>query len=688
MAGDLNSTEYVTILGDSAAASEAIPEVPRSGQIVHRYGNRVLIGTEPLPQREAGAQQFNMTEQAAIAASVGGLSETERLGLEAFQLRLAPQYKSAKQRRARDSELWNMQGCTHPTRLPPNGERRAMEAFAAAPTSSYLEGSVAVGIVIVEGPTADLRFSAAERTKVVAEAQNGLSWLASMNPSAGISFTYDIRIVTLPTPPNPGAADLEAVWRDPAMAALGFDANWDGVVRYVESNRTRFSTRWTYCAFFTKYPLGHFGYANLGGPRLVMNYEIDGWGADNIDRVFAHETGHIFNCPDEYAASGCNCGGTWGRFVRPNSNCENCAPGGGIPCLMKANTFELCNVTRAHLGWHTSFPATKGNPVLLQSRFGSKGNFELVVPSSANGMLFSWRNNDNPELPWAFPLPFGQTAGSVEAITMIQSNFGSPGNLELISRVDDRLQFYWRDSGPTFRWNGPFALFAGARGNPVLVQGRFGTRGNFELVVPRAAGGMLFAWRNNDHPSLPWSGPMSFGTGAVEAITMIQSNFGSPGNLELIARVGDRLHFYWRDSGPGFRWNGPFPMFGGVQGNPVLIQSRFGGKGNFELVVPAVGGGMWFAWRNNDHPSLPWSAPVRFGTGNVEAITMIQSNFGSPGNLELIARVGDQLHFYWRDSGPGFHWHGPFAMRTLPSMDVKAMGQLAQLAQREAAIAL
>ena len=98
------------------------------------------------------------------------------------------------------------------------------------------------------------------------------------------------------------------------MAALGYAANWSGVTQYVEDLRTRFGTRWTYCGYFTKYQLGWFAYAALGGPRLVMDYANDGWGPDNIDRVFAHETGHIFGAPDEYASSGCSCDGAWGRF--------------------------------------------------------------------------------------------------------------------------------------------------------------------------------------------------------------------------------------------------------------------------------------------------------------------------------------------------------------------------------------
>jgi hypothetical protein len=82
-----------------------------------------------------------------------------------------------------------------------------------------------------------------------------------------------------------------------------------------------------------------------------MHYENDGWGPDNIDRVFAHETGHIFGAPDEYQASGCSCGGSFGFFRKPNINCEGCAPDGGTDCIMRANTWAMCQVTPLHLGF-------------------------------------------------------------------------------------------------------------------------------------------------------------------------------------------------------------------------------------------------------------------------------------------------------------------------------------------------
>jgi hypothetical protein len=284
-----------------------------------------------------------------------GLDEVEALGLEAFSLRQSPQYQAAKAQRPLADEPWDS-GLA----LPPDSfheEDGAMEAAlgqAAAPTSARLMGSVAVGLIIVEGPDANLKFSSAERTKVVAEVQNGLSWLGSQSSPAGVSWVYDIHVVTLNVPTGPAgetSAQKEARWRDPAMAQLGYGPGLAGVQSYIENLRTSKGTDWSYCAFFTKYPLGHFAYASIGGPRLVMHYDNDGWGPDNIDRVFAHETGHIFGAPDEYASSGCTCGGTWGPFNVPNTNCENCAPSGGVACIMKSNSWEMCAYTPYHLGF-------------------------------------------------------------------------------------------------------------------------------------------------------------------------------------------------------------------------------------------------------------------------------------------------------------------------------------------------
>ncbi|BAZ07615.1 hypothetical protein [Calothrix sp. NIES-3974] len=306
------------------------------------------------------------------------------------------------------------------------------------------------------------------------------------------------------------------------------------------------------------------------------------------------------------------------------------------------------------------------NPVLIQSRFGNQGNFELVVPATNGGFAFYWRDNDNENLPWQGPILVAQEVGKIDAMTMIQSNFGHVGNLEVIARIGEKLAFFWRDCEVEPQWHGPFFFDAmPACGNPVLIQSRFGNQGNFELVVPVVDGGFAFYWRDNDDENLPWQGPVLVAkeVGQIDAMTMIQSNFGHVGNLEVIARIGEKLAFFWRDCEVEPQWHGPF-FFDAMPacGNPVLIQSRFGNQGNFELVVPVVDGGFAFYWRDNDDENLPWQGPVLVAkeVGQIDAMTMIQSNFGHVGNLEVIARIGEKLAFFWRDCEVEPQWHGPF----------------------------
>jgi hypothetical protein len=332
-----------------------------------------------------------------------------------------------------------------------------------------------------------------------------------------------------------------------------------------------------------------------------------------------------------------------------------------------------------------------GNPSLIQGKFNADlghGNFELVVPLASGGLAAYFRENNVPGLPWETSAIFGQSVGRVDAVSMIQSNFGDPGDLEVVARVGDTLQFFFRDSGPQFVWSSPFELSAdnrpirGVSGNPVLIQSRNGHQGNFELIVPLASGGLAHFFRDNDAQGLPWHGPTAVlaPDREFDAVTMIESSFGDGHNLEVVAQSGQQLIFFFRTfTGSDFPWSGPIPflpdgfndgiILGG--GNLALIQSRFGSAGiNFELAgleATFTGPGEpWHAFRDNDSPDRPWHFTTRIGqTPSVQsaALTMIESDFGNPGNLEMITRLTNGgLAFFWRDSGPDFKWNGPFVM--------------------------
>lgn len=342
MAGDVGVAERVI----SGLRAEGAPS---SEPVLHEYGPRFRIGMGTTPSAEG-------LDGPAVETTAFDVSEM--LGWDAYELRRSQDYAAAKQVRPRAGQNWGggepLHRETDATGHIPVPPRTSAEA-PLPPTSSRLSGRVAVGLIMVSGSAPGLTLTPAEQVKIVAEIQNGLTWLGAQSPARDVTWVHETQSVTVNVP---GVTDggsyeaFEAPWRDAALEKLGLGRGRPGLQAYVQGLRTRLRTDWAYCVLFTRYPLFHFAYADPGGPHLVMHYENDGWGPDNIDRVFAHETGHIFGAPDEYQASGCKCTGSFGFFHKPNINCEGCAPGGGTDCIMRANTWAMCAQTPLHLGFN------------------------------------------------------------------------------------------------------------------------------------------------------------------------------------------------------------------------------------------------------------------------------------------------------------------------------------------------
>lgn len=212
---------------------------------------------------------------------------------------------------------------------------------------------------------------------------------------------------------------------------------------------------------------------------------------------------------------------------------------------------------------------------------------------------------------------------------------------------------------------------------PGEVSGTLGLRyrpgygaGTLELVTPMAAGGLGQYWRDNSAPGRPWHGPFVFATdvGQFDDVALVTD----PYTLEVVARFGGQLLYYWREDAPDFTWHGPF-LIGGdliVSGKPYLTTGIYniGSLLTREFVVPVKSGGIAHFWRDARKPTRTWSGPTIFGTdyGTFDAVSLIQSTFGDPEggnmptNLEVVARSGEQLYHFWRSAEPDFQWHGPF----------------------------
>ena len=339
--------------------------------------------------------------------------------------------------------------------------------------------------------------------------------------------------------------------------------------------------------------------------------------------------------------------------------------------------------TNATLTSNNVFPLARSGGLMVQGSFGNRGNFEVVVPHAGGGLVHLWRNNDDPALPWILSTPNAFFADKrFEAVSIVQSNlgrlpggFGDPGDLHGVGRVGNALYHFVRNDTGWHLDAQPFAT--GVTGTPSIIQSHYGFHGNFEVVTPMASGGLAHWFRNNDAPPFfPWvlnanQGDV-FGLGkwnnsVYSEVSLIQGGLSTTQTkpLALLARLGTDLLYFESEPLSGFvQWKkdadivwGPHRQNGsGVTGAMSLIQGHFGTNGNFEAVCPSVDAGVLHMWRNNDGtPPHIWDIHTFMpDLGKIHAVTVIQSNYGNPGNIEGIIRIGSNLWHYWRD---GFGWH-------------------------------
>ncbi|KPI32951.1 peptidase C1A papain [Actinobacteria bacterium OV450] len=283
-------------------------------------------------------------------------------------------------------------------------------------------------------------------------------------------------------------------------------------------------------------------------------------------------------------------------------------------------------------------------------------NFEMLATAGGGRLQHWWREGD-PPFPWARGQAYANDASGQPAFTGTTYN----RNMESLHvTTGGRLRhWYYEQSAGVWRDGGAFGPGDAAIGStPAFIQSDYGKPGNFEVVVRTADGRLNHWWRINGAP-WTWNDGGRFASGIAHfgpALVQTRSR-----HLDLVAtRADGRMQLWWRDDPNGFTWR-PGEVFGSaITSAPCLIEAQYGAldedtAGNYELCAVGAGGRVEHWWRGNASGSA-WTRSAEFGHDALAVTGMLQGSFGF--NLEVIVlRTDRRLQHYWRDPAG---WHeGP-----------------------------
>jgi len=99
------------------------------------------------------------------------------------------------------------------------------------------------------------------------------------------------------------------------------------------------------------------------------------------------------------------------------------------------------------------------NPAMIEH---CDGNL-VVVYACKDGLAATWRDGSKPDLPWSEPVRFGEGAGKVAGLSLIQERErdGRKGNLVVTAVAGGRVLLWWRDETSGV-WTGPAPVASGA----------------------------------------------------------------------------------------------------------------------------------------------------------------------------------------------------------------------------------
>jgi len=279
-------------------------------------------------------------------------------------------------------------------------------------TSAFMTGDIAVGIVLPESSGNGENWTQTETDCVVSKIQTGMNWWkAHASAAANLNFVYDLQIgIPISYEPIQMTDNEASTWVRATMGSMGYtdSSTQERVYSYNDHIRDVNNTDWAFTIFVAdssvdadgKFADGsYFAWAYLGGPYLIMTYDNDGWGIDDMNWVAAHETGHIFLAADQYYQAGYGgCDSTterYGYLGVVNSNCQYNNPS-SVPSIMRINEDTIESTARGQVGWRDS------NTNTIPDSMDTNPAFNLTAftpdPTTQSKLTYSGQVYD---IPWS-----------------------------------------------------------------------------------------------------------------------------------------------------------------------------------------------------------------------------------------------------------------------------------------------
>ncbi|MEV7616729.1 C1 family peptidase [Streptomyces sp. NPDC089799] len=290
-------------------------------------------------------------------------------------------------------------------------------------------------------------------------------------------------------------------------------------------------------------------------------------------------------------------------------------------------------------------------------------NVEMLTAGGDGRLRHWWRAGEEP-CRWSrarWPA-FGGDASGQPSFTGTTYN----RNMESLHVTPaGRLHhWYYEQSARTWRDGGLFGAEGDAApgSTPAFIQSDYGQPGNFEVVVRTADGRLRHWWRINGSP-WTWNDGGCFASRIAHyGPALVQTRAR---RLDLVAaRTDGRMQRWWRDDAAGFVWR-PGEVFGsGIVSAPCLIESQYDARdedtaGNYELCAVGAGGRVEHWWQGNARGSA-WRRSAVFGHDAVAVTGMLQGSLGFRLEVFVLRRDG-RLQHWWRDpdadgrDGEGWH---------------------------------